>query len=185
MSTSTTPRASRLSAVSAPGLGLLLAIGALLIAGCDSNSESGDVTEPGEGITRQISGRWKGKLQQNGLGAFKIAVDLGADGLAQVAYSGINCAGDWSFEGVVDSLPPGYVFAEVINQGAGGACKGAGTVSLLPIQDQLPNAPAYNRLKYQFTGGGVTSRGLIRRTDVEHLAPIFKQAGIEPPPVEP
>ena len=171
--------------MSARGLCLLLAIGALLIGGCDSNGETGDVTEPSDGITRQISGRWKGKLHQQGLGTFKIAVDLGADGLARVAYTGINCAGDWSLEGVLDSLPPGYVFAEEINQGAGGTCKGAGTVALSPIQDQLPNAPAYNQLKYQFTGGGLTSRGLLRRTDVEHLAPIFEQAGIEPPPVEP
>jgi hypothetical protein len=170
--------------VSARGLCLLFAIGALLVAGCDSNAETGDVTEPSDGITRQISGRWKGKLHQQGLAPFQIALDLGADGLGQVVYSGIRCGGDWSLKGVLDSLPPGYVFAEEINKGAGGACKGAGTVSLSPIQDQLPNAPAYNQLRYRFTGGGVTSRGLLRRTDVEHLVPIFKQAGIEPPPVE-
>jgi hypothetical protein len=170
--------------VSARGLVLLLAIGTLLIAGCGDDANPSDVTDPGAGITRQISGRWKGELHQQGLKPFQIAVDLGADGMGQVAYTGINCGGDWTLDGVQPSTPPGYLFTEEINQGAGGTCKGTGTVSLSPIQAHLPNQPAYNQLNYRFTGGGVTSTGLLRRTDAAHLTPIFKQAGLDPAPVE-
>jgi hypothetical protein len=169
--------------VSARGLVLFGAIGALLIAGCDDGNPT-DVTDPGEGITRQISGRWKGKLHQEGLKPFQVAVDLGADGMGQVAYTGINCGGDWTLDGVQPTTPPGYLFAEEINQGAGGTCKGTGTVSLAPIQAHAPNEPAYNRLNYRFTGGGVTSTGLLRRTDAAQLVPIFEQAGLDPAPVE-
>jgi hypothetical protein len=171
--------------VSARELGLLLAFGALLIAGCDDGGDSSAVTAPGEGITRQISGRWTGKLHQKGLKPFEIAADIGADGSGKVAYTGIECGGDWTLDEVQPSIPPGYHFTEEIREGAGGNCKGAGEVSLSPIQGHSPNRPAYNQLNYQFSGGGVTSRGLLHRTDAAHLAPVFKLAGIEPPPVEP
>jgi hypothetical protein len=167
--------------VPARGLALLFAIGALLIAGCDSNGNSSEVTAPGEGITRQISGRWTGTLHQKGLKPFEIAVDIGADGNGKVAYTGIKCGGDWTLDGVLSSLPPSYEFAERINQGAGGKCKGTGRVSLAPIQGNEPNAPAYNEMNYTFTGGGVTSRGLLRRTDSARLAPVFERAGLTPP----
>jgi hypothetical protein len=93
--------------MSARGLVLLSAIGALLIAGCGDGDNSSDVTAAGEGITRQISGRWTGTLHQKGLKPFEIAADIGADGEARVAYTGIECGGEWTFEGVADSLPPG------------------------------------------------------------------------------
>jgi hypothetical protein len=167
--------------VSARGLVLLLAIGAPLISGCGDDEGSSEVTAPGEGITRQISGRWTGTLHQEGLKPFEIAADIGADGSGEVAYSGIECGGDWTFEGVLESLPPGYGFKETIEEGAGGDCKGTGTVSLSPIQSQAPNSPAYSRMTYRFDGGGVTSRGVLRRTDIAHLAPIFEQAGVTRP----
>jgi hypothetical protein len=159
---------------------LLLAIAALLIGGCGGD-ESSDVTALGEGVTRQISGRWTGELHQEGLKPFEIAVDIGSDGNAEVAYTGIECGGEWTLDEVQPSVPPRYRFTEEITEGAGGNCKGTGTVSLSPIQGHAPNQPAYNRLNYSFTGGGVTSRGLLHRTDTAHLAPVFKEAGVTPP----
>ena len=167
--------------MSARGLALLLSIGALLIAGCDDGGSSTDVTAPGEGITRQISGRWTGKLHQKGVKPFVIAVDIGAAGSGEVAYTGIECGGHWTLDWVEASAPPRYFFKEEITEGAGGSCKGTGEVSLAPIQDNEPNEPAYVRLNYQFTGGGVISRGLLHRTDAGAVAPVFEQAGIKPP----
>ena len=167
--------------MSARGLGLLSVIGALLIGGCGSDAGSSDVTAPGEGTTRQISGRWTGTLHQEGLKPFEVAADIGTDGSGEIAYTGIECGGDWTLDEVRPSIPPGYVFTEEIREGAGGNCKGTGRVSLSPIQGNSPNRPAYNRMNYQFTGGGVTSRGLLHRTDTAHLAPVFKQAGVTPP----
>ena len=171
--------------MSARGLGLLLAIGALLIAGCGEGGNSTDVTAPGAGITRQISGRWTGKLHQKGVQPFVIGVDIGAGGNGEVAYTGIECAGHWTLDRVEPSAPPRYLFNEEITEGAGGNCKGTGRVSLAPIQENEPNEPAYVQLNYQFTGGGVISRGLLHRTDAGALAPVFEGAGIKPPDYEP
>jgi hypothetical protein len=167
--------------VSARGLGLLLSVVVLLVGGCGSGEDSSDVTAPGEGITRQIAGRWTGELRQEGLKPFEVAVDIGSDGSGQVAYTGIECGGDWTLHQVQPGTPPRYVFTEEIKEGSGGKCKGTGTVSLSPIQGHSPNQPAYSRLNYSFTGGGVTSLGLLHRTDTAHLAPVFEQAGITPP----
>jgi len=161
----------------------LLAL-ALLATGCGSVQDAGEPGAVGTeiGATRQISGNWKGRLHQEGQKPFQIAVDIGADSTAQVAYSGIKCGGEWSLEGVETSIPPLYIFREQINTGAGGACKGTGRVSVVPIQEQKPNEPAYNRLHYLFAGGGVTSRGLLHRTNPAGLRQVFKQAGVEAPP---
>jgi hypothetical protein len=167
--------------VSARGLALLLAIGALLIGGCGDDEDAANLTTPGEGVTRQISGRWAGQLHQEGLKPFEIAADIGSDSTARVAYTGIECGGSWELTTVRESLPPQYGFTETIEEGSGGNCKGTGTVSLSPIQGDAPNAPAYSRMNYQFTGGGVTSRGLLHRTDSPTLARVFREAGVTPP----
>jgi hypothetical protein len=167
--------------VSIREIGLLIALGASLIAGCGSGDESSEVTALGEGVTRQISGRWTGTLHQQGLKPFEIAVDIGSDGNAEVAYTGIRCGGEWSLDQVQQGTPPRYVFTEEIKEGAGGSCKGTGTVALGPIQRQSPNRPAYHRLNYSFSGGGVASRGLLHRTDPAHMSPIFKRAGVTKP----
>jgi hypothetical protein len=158
-----------------------LAIAALLIGGCGNDGDSSDVTAPGPGITRQIAGRWTGELRQEGLKPFEVAVDIGSDGNGEVAYTGIECGGEWTLDEVQALMPPRYRFIEKIREGAGGNCMGTGTVSLLPIQGHSPNRPAYNRLNYRFTGGGITSSGLLHRTDPAHLAPVFEQAGVTPP----
>ena len=155
----------------------------LLVAGCGGGADAGEPGASGSeiGLTRQISGRWTGTLHQKGLRPFKVAIDLGADSTAEVAYTGIDCGGEWELDGVGTSNPPRYVFTERIDEGEGGTCRGTGTVSLSPIQDQTPNEPAYNRLNYSFTGGGVTSRGLLHRTDTPHLRAVFKEAGVGAP----
>ncbi len=166
------------------GRHLFLPLIALLlsVAGCGG---SGDAVEPGatgdEGVTRQIAGRWTGTLHQKQLAPFEIAADISSDGAAEVAYTGIECGGEWSLDGVQASLPPRYDFTEEINAGAGGTCKGTGTVFLSPIQHNAPNEPAYSRMHYRFTGGGVTSRGLLHRTDPPHLKAVFKTAGVSAP----
>jgi len=158
----------------------LLSLGILLLAGC-SNDDAGNLTAPGEGVTRQIAGSWAGKLQQAGLPPFKMAVDITSDSTGRVAYTGIECGGEWTLDGVRPSTPPRYVFTEQINGGAGGSCKGTGTVSLSPIQGHSPNRPAYTRLNYRFTGGGVASRGLLHRIHAGAEVQTFKQAGVTPP----
>ena len=152
------------------------------MAGCSGN----DGSEPGgtdseTGLTRQISGDWTGTLHQKGLPPFGIGVDIGPDSTAQVAYSGIECGGEWTLDGVQTSTPPLYTFTEQINEGGGGSCKGTGAVSISPIQGHSPSEPAYVRLNYQFTGGGVTSRGRLHRTDLAGLDAVFHQAGLKSP----
>jgi hypothetical protein len=161
----------------------LLALGIVVLAGCSSNGSASE--EPGQGtnqgISRQIAGRWTGRLHQQGLRPFDIAVRIGTNGLARVAYTGIECGGDWTFSRVTTTAPPQYRFIETIEEGAGKKCKGTGKVDLSPIQNNTPNEPAYTRLGYRFTGGGVTSAGVLHRTDIEHLGPIFKEAGVTLP----
>jgi hypothetical protein len=168
--------------VSARLLGYLFALGALLIAGCgDDGAGEGTTLSNAEGITRQIAGGWTATLHQQGLAPFKVGVDISADGRGRVAYTGIECGGEWTLHGVEQSMPPRYLFTEEINQGAGGTCKGTGAVTLAPIQRHSPNEPAYTRLNYSFTGGGVTSRGLLHRVHPAGLGPVFKQAGVTSP----
>jgi hypothetical protein len=167
--------------VSVRELVLLLALGASLVAGCSGGESAGNVTAPGEGVTRQIAGRWAGRLHQHGLPPFKVAVDISSNGDGEVAYTGIRCGGGWNLDEVQQGLPPRYVFTEEIKEGVGGSCKGTGTVSLAPIQGNTPNEPAYGQANYSFTGGGVTSRGLLHRTDAAGLARTFRQAGVTKP----
>ena len=166
---------------------LPLAVLLIAIAGCGSVNDAG---EPGGGNTdtqsaaaRQISGNWRGTLHEAGLAPFEIAVDISAGNTAQVAYTGIKCGGEWSLDQVQAPSPSHfvYVFTERINQGAGGNCKGTGRVSVSPKQRQIPNEPAYQRMTYRFSGGGVTSVGFIHRTDPEHMHSIFKRAGVPAP----
>jgi hypothetical protein len=162
---------------------LPLALGVLVLAGCGSGADAGEEAgvSIGEGVTRQISGRWTGDLSQEGLKLFQIGVDIGADSTAKVAYTGIQCGGDWTLDSAEASTPPRYLFTETIDDGAGGTCKGKGTVTLVPIQRLAPNGPAYLEMNYSFTGGGVTSSGVLHRTDASRLAPVFKEAGLSSP----
>jgi hypothetical protein len=160
------------------GLGLLLALAVLLIAGCGSDNPGDETTLNN---TRQISGAWAGTLHQEGLTPFEIAVDIAGDATGRVAYTGIDCGGKWTLDEVQPSAPPRYVFTEQITEGAGDTCKGTGRVTLSPIQRHAPNGPAYTRMNYSFTGGGVTSRGLLRRIHAGEETPVFQEAGVTPP----
>jgi hypothetical protein len=160
----------------------LLALVIVLLAGCsDDGGGEGTSLSNVEGITRQIAGGWTAQLHQKGLAPFEIAVDISADGRGRVAYTGIECGGEWSLDAVQPSVPPRYNFIETIREGAGGSCKGTGDVTLSPIQRHSPNEPAYTRLNYRFTGGGVTSRGLLHRVHPAGLVPVFKRAGVTAP----
>jgi hypothetical protein len=150
----------------------LLVASALLIAGCGSNNDSSGATSTAAikgGSTRDIVGQWAGTLTQPGLPPFRAAA-LIFSGAGKVAYTGIDCAGDWKLDSGGDASGS-YVFAETINEGAGGACKGTGTVHL----DQF----APKRLRYRFEGGGVSSQGTLRPARTPVWAAIFREAGVE------
>jgi hypothetical protein len=78
--------------------------------------------------------------------------DLNDPAANTVHYSGIDCGGNWSYLGNAGTT---YRFREVIDRGAGGSCKGVGTVQLTP--------EGSNRLGYSFRGGGVSSSGILAR----------------------
>ncbi len=142
----------------------------MAVAGC-GGGDGGDgsaSTAAIKGTSTRILGPWTGQLTQSGLPPFQVAV-LIFGGAGKVAYTGIDCAGDWKLTGGGDP-GPGYVFTETINEGAGGNCKGTGTVHL----DHF----AAHRLRYRFEGGGVTSRGILRPAGDGVWAPIFREAGV-------
>jgi hypothetical protein len=149
----------------------LLGVIALVVVGCGGDSNSSNSTSAAAikgGSSVEISGAWAGKLTQARLAPFKVAVAI-FNGTARVAYTGIDCAGDWKLAGGGDP-GPAYVFTETINQGAGGKCKGTGTVHL---------ERSSNRLRYRFAGGGVTSEGVLRHAPTHEFVTIFRKAGIE------
>jgi hypothetical protein len=126
---------------------------ALTAGGCGSGGHSTSTGTAGQGV---LAGIWTGRLQQQGLDPFTViatvASPAGSSGNT-VHYTGINCSGKWSY---LDSSGPDYRFREVIDRGKGGKCKGVGVVT-------LTTEPSTARLGYEFRGGGVTSRGTLRR----------------------
>ena len=148
-----------------------LGVLALLIGGCGSGNGGGNTTSANEvkGTSMRIAGPWTGQLIQAGLPPFKVAVWI-FNGTGTVAYTGIDCAGDWKLAGGGDPGPK-YVFTETINQGAGGACKGTGTVHL---DHHDPDS-----IIYRFQGGGVTSEGILRPARLPVWAAIFRRAGVQ------
>jgi hypothetical protein len=102
-----------------------------------------------------ILGRWKGTLHQRGMKPFVVTVRIrGFDALSRntVHYTGIDCSGHWTY---LTRTGRTYEFREVITSGRGGKCKGAGRVNLTQT--------SANRASYVFRGGGVVSRGILRR----------------------
>jgi hypothetical protein len=130
----------------------LLAVPALLIAGC-GGGEDGTTSTGTQDF--EIVGSWRGVLHQKGLQPFTVSADirdLTNPSANTVHYSGIDCGGNWTLAGQTGGT---YRFKEVINRGAGGTCKGVGIVLLVPM--------GADRLGYQFSGGGVTSTGTLNR----------------------
>jgi hypothetical protein len=69
---------------------------------------------------------------------------------------GIDCSGNWTYlgrEGKADRL------REVIDRGAGDACKGGGVVILTPFD--------LDGVDYEFRGGSVESFGVLNRAQSE------------------
>jgi hypothetical protein len=154
-------------------LTLALVVPVLLVGGC-----GGEDNDSGEGNAAQaIAGDWIGTLKQKGLTPFRVAVQIEPSGSGRVAYTGIECGGTWTMQPeILDSDPPQYGFDEQIEEGAGGSCRGSGDVSIQP--DAI--APR-EVLDYVFTGGGITSRGFLHKTDAAGLKPVFDEAGVTPP----
>jgi hypothetical protein len=137
---------------------LALAIAALALPACGEKDEP-EVTGP-DPVAQQptgfdIVGTWEGRLRQKGLKPFRVTATIRSlenERRNSVHYTGIDCGGTWTFEGLEAET---YRFREVIDRGAGGTCKGVGTVSLTPTPTE--------RLAYRFAGGGVESRGVLSR----------------------
>ncbi len=147
-----------------------LSVLVMVLAGCGGSSggdSTGSTAAATSGPAAQIQGPWTGQLTQAGISPFRIAVVISADGTGLVAYTGIECGGHWKLD---SSAPPQYVFTESIDAGAGGKCKGSGTVHLV-------HTPS-GTLQYRFEGGGVTSTGSLVPAGAHTLTAIFDQAGI-------
>jgi hypothetical protein len=104
---------------------------------------------------RDLKGTWHGRLAQRGMPSFTVTATIRSLHDArrnEVRYSGLDCTGTWRFLG---GHAGRFRFREVITAGRSDTCKGAGTVSLVPV--------TANALRYRFAGGGVVSAGIIRR----------------------
>ncbi len=139
----------RLALITAAALLAALALGA-----CGEREEP-EITTANAAGQFEITGEWEGRLTQQGLKPFTVRATI--DSLERskqntVRYSGIDCSGSWDFLGADATA---YRFRETIDSGAGGQCKGTGTVELVPLDDDT--------LEYSFSGAGVSSEGVLRR----------------------
>jgi hypothetical protein len=104
---------------------------------------------------RDLEGTWHGPLRQAGLKPFTVTVTIRSlhdSRRNPVRYSGLDCTGTWAFLG---SAGGSLRFREVITAGKSDTCKGSGTVTLVPL--------SAGALRYRFSGGGISSAGVIRR----------------------
>lgn len=105
-----------------------------------------------------IKGTWTGTLTQRMTPDFTVTATIRSfnrfTARNSVRYGApLNCRGHWRF---LSSKGSTYRFRETITSGDSASCKGSGTVVLRAKSDP-------ERLEYRFTGGGVTSRGTLRR----------------------
>jgi hypothetical protein len=138
----------------AAALALTLALLGLPLSACGEREEP-EVEAATTESQFEITGEWRGRLTQKGLNPFTVTatiVSLERSKQNMVRYSGINCSGTWDYLGATATA---YRFREVIDRGAGGKCKGVGTVALTPLTD--------DRVGYVFNGGGITSEGVLNR----------------------
>jgi hypothetical protein len=144
-------------------IALLAAVVGIAAAGCGEKDEpslaeleeSAKTADKGKGGGFEIEGKWRGQLRQKGMRPFEVTAtiaDLDDPKKNTVHYTGIDCSGNWTFEGRDDKT---YEFKEVIDRGEGGSCKGVGTVTLAPV--------GKDNLDYEFRGGGVESEGELER----------------------
>jgi hypothetical protein len=135
-------------------LALPLALLALVLGACGEREEP-EIDASATQSQFQITGDWQGRLAQKGLKPFTVRATIASLERSKqntVHYSGINCSGNWDYLGASATA---YRFREVIDHGASKVCKGTGTVTLTPLTDAT--------VDYVFNGGGVTSRGVLRR----------------------
>jgi hypothetical protein len=140
-------------------IALLAALSTLALTACGekeepSAKELAQATEEERAEEEfEIAGDWRGQLQQKGLKPFVVTAKItGAEGPNTVHYTGIDCSGEWTYEGRTGDT---YSFNERIDSGKGGECKGSGTVTL--------SVESADELGYEFRGGGVESRGTLKR----------------------
>jgi hypothetical protein len=138
---------------------LVLAPALLLAAGCGDDDDNGNGGEGADqaGVEAEydITGSWSGELRQKGVDDFRVDATIGSldDPSANtVRYTGIDCGGNWTYLGRAGSA---FRFREVIDRGAGGDCKGKGTVTLTPF--------SADGVDYTFRGGGIESAGILKR----------------------
>jgi hypothetical protein len=133
-------------------------LAAVALVACGEKEEpdfSGPGAQPKADPLAPVAGTWSGTLEQQGMKPFTVRVTIAsAQAPAQnpVRYTGLNCSGSWDFQSREGA---GYHFREVIDRGTSPECKGVGDVTV---------TPRGSRLAYRFTGGGVTSTGLLSRT---------------------
>jgi hypothetical protein len=145
-------------------LPLLALVLAAIAAGCGEKEEP-DLSNlppppqpqpptPPRGLPQAVIGSWEGTLDQKGIRPFPIRVSIvsATDPQENIVHYGgqIDCSGTWSY---LDAEGPDVRFRERIDSGAGGDCQGTGTVTVRPQQNR--------KLAYRFTGGGVTSSGVL------------------------
>lgn len=144
---------------------LLVLLFALVAAGCGGSGDSSTSSAasstassaaPRAGSDAYVLGHWHGELHQKGMPAFVVSADVRSltdPKRNTVAYSVLRCGGNWTYRGFAQGA---YRFLEVIDRGVGGTCKGAGQVTLVP--------EGRDAARYEFRGGGVISRGTLRRS---------------------
>jgi hypothetical protein len=136
-----------------PSVLIVLLVGLSLTA-CGERDEP-EITSTTSQSQFDIRGDWRGELTQQGMKPFEVQATIASLERFKdntVRYSGIKCSGTWEFIGATETA---YRLHEVIDSGQSKDCKGQGTVSLTPL--------AQNSLDYEFRGGGVVSKGDLRR----------------------
>lgn len=102
----------------------------------------------------EIAGSWRGNLAQKGMHPFVVTATIRAPSPSarkRFTTPESTAAGAGPISGA-RTPPIGSV--EVITRGKSATCKGVGTVRLMPAGD---------RLRYEFRGGGIVSRGILSR----------------------
>lgn len=141
---------------------LVAALAAIALAGCEKEEPATQAPQPRPGTTENeiladVSGEWRGELRQRGSKPFEIqALIRNPEDPREslVRYGGIDCSGTWTLMNVRGRT---VSFAESIDRGQGGKCKGTGEVEVTAIGEE--------RLRYLFRGGGVESFGTLNRAE--------------------
>ena len=147
------------------------------LAACGEKEETvGTSTGSGAGDFA-IAGDWSGQLTQRGLDAVP---GRGPDrrpgppsGRTQVAYTGIDCGGEWELDGRGSADALGLRVHRARSPPApGGACKGSGTSRSPRTTPRRRSSPTSS------AAAASQSSGTLTKTDEAGIAPTFAQAGV-------